>query len=86
MACGREDMCCWLDVNQQRRITYRFPLNPGFVFNLKRKYNATVESTDGAHVRLKRKRPFTELEIRDIYWEVEYRQQRVSKKKNLFFS
>lgn len=68
----------WLKINDQALIRFEEPLNPGFVFWLKRRFRARVHSVGGERVTVRRKEPFTPQELEELYWETEYRQQRVS--------
>ncbi|AXB73050.1 hypothetical protein QKD39_gp45 [Psittacine adenovirus 1] len=68
----------WLRVNDQALLRFDRPLNPGFVFWLRRRYRASVESDGGERTTVTRQEPFTSQELREIYFEVDYRQQIVS--------
>ncbi|WPS63626.1 U exon protein [Aviadenovirus phalacrocoracidae] len=74
-----EPMRYWLKLNDQSIVRFDQPLNPGFVFWLRRKYRAKVVSDGGERVTLTRREPFSEKELQDIYWETEHRQHFVSK-------
>lgn len=69
----------WLKVNNQTVVRFSQPLNPGFVFWLKRRYHVRVHSEGGERVSITRPEPFSQEELSDLYSELEYRQQIVSK-------
>lgn len=71
----------WLNINNQAIVRFSEPLNPGFVFWLRRRFRARVVSDGGERVRMTRQRPFTEAELEEIYCETEYRQQMVSNRR-----
>lgn len=68
----------WMNLNGQSRVTFDYPLNPGFVFWIRRKFGAKVDSQGGERVTVTRRQPFTEDELNQLYWETEYRQRVVS--------
>lgn len=67
----------WLKLNDQATVRFDEPLNPGFVFWLRRRYRARVASDGGERVTVTRHEPFSEKELEEIYCETEYRQQKV---------
>lgn len=69
----------WMRLNGQGVIYFNTPLNPGYVFWLKRTYRAKVLSEGGERVTLTRREPFSDKELEEIYLETEHRQQMVSK-------
>lgn len=68
----------WLTLNDQTKITFPYPLNPGFVFWLKRRFRGRVVSDGGERVSITRKEPFSDEELEEIYLETEHRQKIVS--------
>uniref|UniRef100_A0AB38ZPC5 U exon protein n=1 Tax=Psittacine aviadenovirus B TaxID=2169709 RepID=A0AB38ZPC5_9ADEN len=68
----------WLKINDQALLRFDRPLNPGFVFWLRRRYRAHVKSDGGERTTVTRQEPFTGQELREIYSETDYRQQVVS--------
>nr|WGL40815.1 U exon [Tawny frogmouth aviadenovirus A] len=70
----------WLKVNEQAIVRFAEPMNPGFVFWLRRRFAARAVSHGGERVYLYRREPFSESELEELYWEIEYRQQRVGKR------
>ncbi|AIS19801.1 U exon [Fowl aviadenovirus C] len=68
----------WLKINDQAMLRFDEPLNPGFVFWLRRKFRARVHSEGGERVVMTRKEPFSASEMQELYSETDYRQQRVS--------
>lgn len=68
----------WMKLNNQGIVYFEVPLNPGFVFWLRRAFRAHVFSDGGERVTVTRREPFTDAELRDIYLETEHRQQVVS--------
>lgn len=69
---------CWLRLNNQTIVRYNEPLNPYFVFWLRRRFRAKVMSDGGERITLTRQEPLTEEELEEIYLETEHRQQYVS--------
>lgn len=65
-------------LNDQSIVRFARPLNPGFVFWLRRRFRARVISEGGERVTVTRREPFSAEELEEIYWETEYRQQYVS--------
>lgn len=68
----------WIELNSGEKIWYDYPLNPGFVFWLKRRFKAKIVSHGGERVYMTRREPFSETELRELYSELEYRQRVVS--------
>lgn len=68
----------WLKLGDQSVVRFSRPLNPGFVFWLRRRFRARVVSEGGERVTVTRREPFSQEELEEIYWETEYRQQYVS--------
>lgn len=68
----------WLKINDQAIVRYAEPLNPGFVFWLRRRFRARIISDGGERVTMTRREPFSDAELQEIYFETEHRQQRVS--------
>ncbi|BCZ16709.1 U-exon protein [Aviadenovirus bubonis] len=68
----------WLNVNEQAIVRFSEPLNPGFVFWLRRRFRARVASDGGERVTVTRQEPFLSTELEEIYSETEHRQQMVS--------
>ncbi|QJP03686.1 U exon, partial [Aviadenovirus cerasi] len=66
----------WLKINDQAIVRFAEPLNPGFVFWLRRRFRARVASDGGERVTMTRREPFNERELEEIYCETEHRQQR----------
>ncbi|AGL34694.1 U exon, partial [Fowl aviadenovirus B] len=66
----------WLKINDQAIVRYSEPLNPGYVFWLRRRYRARVVSDGGERVTITRREPFSAAELEEIYCETEHRQQR----------
>lgn len=67
----------WLKINEQARVSFRHPLNPGFVFWLRRRFRAKVVSEGGERVTLTTPEPLSSSDLEDLYWELEYRQHLV---------
>lgn len=68
----------WMKLNNQRMFYFNMPLNPGFLFWLRRTYRARITSDGGERVTVTRQQPFSEKELEEIYLETEHRQQIVS--------
>lgn len=68
----------WLKINDQAIVRFAQPLNPGYVFWLKRRFRARIASDGGERVVMTRREPFTDSELEELYCETEHRQQRVS--------
>ncbi|AP_000425.1 U exon, partial [Fowl aviadenovirus A] len=66
----------WLRLNDQAVVRFDEPLNPGFVFWLRRRYRARVTSEGGERVTVTRREPFNDRELEEIYCETEHRQQK----------
>lgn len=73
----------WLKINDQAIVRFTQPLNPGYVFWLKRRFRARIASDGGERVIMTRREPFNERELEELYCETEHRQQRVSVKTGL---
>ncbi|ADE58405.1 U exon protein [Fowl aviadenovirus E] len=73
----------WLKVNDQAIVRFAQPLNPGYVFWIKRRFRARVVSDGGERVTITRREPFSEAELEELYCETEHRQQRVSRGEGL---
>ena len=70
----------WLKVNEQAVVRFAEALNPGFVFELRRRFRCRVQSDGGARVLITRREPFSERELDELYCELEYRQQKVGER------
>ncbi|QEJ80781.1 U-exon protein, partial [Southern Psittacara leucophthalmus aviadenovirus] len=65
----------WMNLNNQSMLYFDLPLNPGFIFWIKRNYRARVCSDGGERVTVTRQPPFNDKELEEIYLETEHRQQ-----------
>ncbi|BBJ21555.1 U exon [Crane-associated adenovirus 1] len=68
----------WINLNNQSKVYIKKALRPGFVFSLKRKYKCYINNNGGERVTLTRQEPFSDTELSEIYWKIEYHQQSVS--------
>lgn len=75
---NQESKKYWLKLNDSHKISFDYPLNPGFVFWLKRRFRGKVVSDGGERVSISRNEPFSDEELQEIYLETEHRQKVVS--------